>query len=190
MRFSQRKECGFRRKREPFPTGEESLLPAVRASRAIAQPAVPGTGVSCRPRCTCSRARASVLAEVAADEPDLTLRRQVPTVEGQFLGGKLYQQFRAAEDGRLPPSCRCTGQHVRGNLRDRSFLYIGKTGVLGRKMSVFGVKTGGKGSHGASSDKANPPPLRTVPVGPAADIFRPAASGNPEGRHLSPIASH
>ena len=72
--------------------------------------------------------------------------------------------------------------------RDRSFLYIGKTGVLGRKMSVFGVKTGGKGSHGASSDKANPPPLRTVPVGPAADIFRPAASGNPEGRHLSPIA--
>ena len=54
------------------------------------------------------------LAEVAADEPDLTPRRQVPTVEGQFLGGKLYQQFRAAEDGRLPPSCRCTGQQVRG----------------------------------------------------------------------------
>ena len=89
--FSYCKKCVSRRGRNavlegrgnPFQWGKESLLPAVRASCALAQPAVPGTGVSCRPRCTCSRARASVLAEVTADEPDLTLRRQVPTVEGQ-----------------------------------------------------------------------------------------------------------
>ena len=128
----------------PFQWGKESLLPAVRASCALARSAVPGTGVSCRPRCTCSRARASVLAEVAADEPDLTLRRQVPTVEGQFLGGKLYQQFRAAEDGRLPPSCRCVGQHVRGNLLRQVLSLHRQNRCVGAKNECFWSENGWK----------------------------------------------